>query len=75
MIAGVEEFVYGLLTDVFNAAGTGTLGLDAILAAGSYDMGPKASRTEDPAEWTKEKSIARAVTLHKQDSPGGHFDD
>jgi fructose-bisphosphate aldolase class II len=75
MIAAVEEFVYGLLTDVFNAAGTGTLGLDAILAAGSYDMGPKASRTENPAEWTREKSIARAVTLHKQDSPGGRFDD
>jgi fructose/tagatose bisphosphate aldolase len=75
MVTAVEEFVYGLLTDVFNAAGTASLGVEAILAAGSYDLGPKGGRSEDPAQWTPEKAAARAATLHKEDSPEGSFDD
>jgi fructose/tagatose bisphosphate aldolase len=75
MAKAVEEFVHHLLTEVFKAAGTGTLALEAIIEAGSYDLGPKASRTEDPAEWTREKADARATTLHKEESPEGHFDD
>lgn len=75
MVSAVEDFTYHLLTEVFNAAGTGTLGLDALLAAGSYDLGPKAGRLEDPAEWTREKAIARAEKLHKQESAAGNYDD
>ncbi len=75
MVTAVETFVYGLLTDVFNATGTGSLGVDAILAAGSYDLGPKGQRTEDPAQWTPEKAAARATTLFKEDAPEGNFDD
>ena len=75
MTAAVEDFVFHLLTEVFNAAGTGTLALDAILAAGSHDLGPKATRTEDPADWTRDKAVARAQSLHKEESPAGEFDD
>ena len=49
----VEDFVYGLLTEVFNAENTAPLAIEAILKAGSHDLGPKAARTEDPAEWTE----------------------
>ncbi|HSH70528.1 MAG TPA: class II fructose-bisphosphate aldolase [Deferrisomatales bacterium] len=75
MVTAVEEFVYRLLTEVFNATGTGSLGVDAILAAGSHDLGPKAQRIEDPAEWSSEKAAARAATLFKEDAPEGNFDD
>ncbi|NLE73463.1 MAG: class II fructose-bisphosphate aldolase [Actinobacteria bacterium] len=75
MTSAVEEFVYHLLTEVFNAAGTGTLALDALLAAGSHDLGPKVGRMEDPADWTREKAVARAQTLQKEESPAGDYDD
>lgn len=74
-ITAVEDFVYHLLTEVFNCAGTAPLALDAILAAGSYDLGPKVGRIEDPAEWTREKAVARAQELHKQESSPGQYDD
>ena len=40
MSKGVEDFVYELLTDVFNASDTAPLAIKAILKAGSYDLGP-----------------------------------
>ncbi len=67
MAKGVEEFVYDLLTNVFNAADTGPLGIDAILKAGSYDLGPKGTRIEDPAQWTEEQIRARAKKKLKSD--------
>jgi len=75
MIAAVEEFVYGLLSNVFNATGTAPLAIDAILDAGSHEMPPKAERIEDPAEWTEEKIRERAKTLNSDKGPGGDFDD
>jgi fructose-bisphosphate aldolase class II len=50
MSARVEAFVYKMMTQVFNAKDTAPLALDAILAAGSHDLGPKGRRMEDPAE-------------------------
>ncbi|HIC84871.1 MAG TPA: ketose-bisphosphate aldolase, partial [Desulfobacterales bacterium] len=52
MAKGVEEFVHELLTNVFNAADTAPLAIEAILKAGSYDLGPKVGRIEEPGEWT-----------------------
>jgi fructose/tagatose bisphosphate aldolase len=75
MVTAVEEFVYHLLTEVFNAGDTAPLAVDAILSAGSYDLGAKAERTEDPAEWTREKAVARGKILHKEESCAGDFDD
>jgi fructose-bisphosphate aldolase class II len=75
MIKGVEDFVYELLTKVFNAQDTAPLGIEAILKAGSYDLGPKAGRIEDPAEWTEAKIKERASRLHGDKGPKGHFDD
>ena len=75
MAKGVEDFVYHLLTRVFNAQDTAPLALEAILAAGSYDMGPKGARIEDPTQWTEDKIRKRSSTLDSDKGPAGEFDD
>ena len=75
MAKGVEDFVYELLTDVFNAGETAPLAIDAILQAGSHDVGPKGSRIEDPSDWTKEKILEKAAKISLKKGPEGNFDD
>ncbi len=75
MAKGVEEFVYELLTKVFNAQDTAPLAIEAILKAGSYDLGPKGERIENPATWTEQKIKERASTLQGDKGPKGNFDD
>ena len=75
MAKGVEDFVYELLTNVFNASDTAPLAIDAILKAGSYDPGPKATRIEDPSEWTENQINERASKLDVDKGPAGDFDD
>ena len=75
MVHGVEDFVYNLLTQVFNAQDTAPLALEAILDAGSYDLGPKSVRIEDPSQWTEDKIQERAVALDSNKGPTGDFDD
>lgn len=75
MAKRVEDFVHTMLTDVFFAGGTATLAREVILEAGSYDLGPKVGRIEDPAQWSREKIIERARTLDVNKGPEGHFDD
>lgn len=75
MAKGVEEFTYDLLVNVFNAKDTAPLAVDAILDAGSHDVGPKASVIEDKADWTEEKLRARAAAMDVDKGPEGDFDD
>ncbi|NPA94810.1 MAG: class II fructose-bisphosphate aldolase [Thermodesulfobacteria bacterium] len=75
MARDVEEFVYDLLVNVFNAADTAPIATDIILEAGSYDLGPKATRIEDPAQWTPEKIREKAKGLNTDKGPSGDFDD
>jgi len=75
MAGAVEDFVYTLLTEVFNAGDTATLALDAILSAGNYDLGPKTGRTEDPAEWTEDQIISKAAAIDSDKGPSGDFED
>jgi fructose/tagatose bisphosphate aldolase len=75
MAKGVEDFTYELLTNVFNAADTAPLALEAILRAGSFDVGPKAERIEDPAEWTEAKIKEKAARLKRDRGPEGNFED
>jgi fructose-bisphosphate aldolase class II len=76
MEKGVDEFVYDLLVKWFNAADTAPLAIEAILQKGSFDLGPKVSRIENPKEWTKEKIPARAEALNKKEHSGsGKYDD
>lgn len=75
MAKRVENFVYNLLVDVFNAKDTAPLGIEAILAAGSYDLGAKTKKIEDPAEWTGEKITEKAAAIDSDKGPEGDFDD
>jgi fructose-bisphosphate aldolase class II len=75
MVAAVEEFTFNLLTKVFNAADTASLAVDAILSAGSFDLGPKGSRIENQAEWTAEKIKAGAGALSAEKGTKGDFSD
>jgi len=75
MVKRVEDFVYNMLVNVLNARDTALLAIEAILAAGTYDPGPKATRIEDPAEWTSAKIIRRAETIVSDKGPEGDFDD
>ena len=75
MAAGVEEFVYNLLTNVFNAADTAPLAIEEILKRGSYDPGHKVERLEDPAAWTIENIIEKAKAFDGDKGPAGNFDD
>jgi fructose-bisphosphate aldolase, class II len=75
MAKGVEDFVYDLLTKVFNAADTAPLTIEAILKKGSYDADPKIKRLENPAEWTVENIVQKAKSLNSDKGPKGNFDD
>lgn len=75
MVQGVEDFVYNLLTQVFNAQDTAPMALEAILEAGSHDLGPKIKRIEDPSQWTEDKIRERAASLDPDKGPAGDFDD
>ena len=75
MARRVEDFVHTLLVSVFNAGDTARLGVEAILAAGSYDLGPTVGRIESPEEWTADKIRARAATITSDKGPAGNYDD
>jgi fructose-bisphosphate aldolase class II len=75
MVKGVEDFAYKMMTEVFNAQGTAPRAIEAILKAGSHDLGPKVTRIENPAEWTESKITERASRLGGDKSPSGKFDE
>ncbi len=72
MTKGVEEFVYHLLVDVFNAKDTADIAKEIILETNSYNPGPKVGRIEDPKDWTIEK--IKSMTVEKQPSSGDYDD-
>jgi fructose-bisphosphate aldolase, class II len=75
MVQGVEDFAYKMMTEVFNSRDTAPLGVEAILKAGSCDLGSKIGRIEDPAEWTEAKIVEKAARLNSPKGPSGKFDD
>ena len=75
MAKRVEEFCYKMMTQVLNSADTAQFGIEALLKAGSYDVGPKGSPIEDPAKWTEAQIIERAKSLTPDKGPAGNFED
>jgi fructose-bisphosphate aldolase class II len=75
MAKRVEEFVYKIMTEVFNSRDTAPLAVEAILKAGSYDIGPKGAQIEDPAHWTREQIVERAKSIAGDNGPEGNFED
>jgi fructose-bisphosphate aldolase, class II len=75
MAGRVEDFAYTMMTEVLNGGDTAPLAVEAILAAGSGDPGPKVGRLEDPADWTEDKIVEKAKHLDSDKGAAGHFDD
>jgi len=75
MAKRVEDFAYKMFTQVFNAADTAPLAIEAILKAGSHDVGCRAGQIEDPAHWTEAQIIERAKSIGGDKGPAGNFDD
>jgi fructose/tagatose bisphosphate aldolase len=75
MCKRVEEFAYNLIAEVFNSKDTAPLAIQALVKAGSYDVGPKGKRIENPADWSKEKLPRQAQGLSKDKGPAGNFED
>jgi len=64
-----------MMAEVLNGGDTAPLAVEAILAAGSYDLGPKVGRIADPNDWTEETIVERAKTLDVDKGDAGDFDD
>ena len=75
MIKRVEDFVYNMLVNVFNAKNTAPLAIELILDTGSYRAKPKAKRIEDPKKWTPELIRQRATQISSKKGASGDFDD
>ncbi len=75
MAKEVEDFAYKMMTEIFNSQNTAPLAIEAILKAGSCDLGPKVTRMEDPTEWMENKIVERASRLGSEKGPAGKFDD
>jgi fructose-bisphosphate aldolase class II len=75
MVKEVEDFAYKMMREVFNAEDTAPLAIETIVKAGSYDLGFKVLRMENPAEWTENKITERAARLGSDKEHAGKFDD
>jgi fructose-bisphosphate aldolase class II len=75
IVKGVEEFAYRMMTEVFNSQDTAPLTIEAILKKGSYNLGAKVRRRENPDEWTESKITERASHLGSDKGSAGKFDD
>ncbi|ABB32608.1 ketose-bisphosphate aldolase class-II [Geobacter metallireducens RCH3] len=75
MAKRVEDFAYKMMTEVFNGKDTAPLAIEAILKAGTYDVGSKGSLIEDKSRWTKEQIVERAKTIVSDKGPEGNFED
>ena len=75
MAKGVEEFAFRMMTEVLNSGDTDRLAVEALLKAGSYDLGPKGSVLEDRSHWTREQIVERAKGLKGDKGAEGNFED
>ncbi len=75
MAKRVEDFIYNMLANVLNSQDTADLAIEAIVTAGSHDPGPKATRVENPDDWTPAKIAEKAAAIDSNKGPEGNFDD
>lgn len=75
MAKGVEDFAYKMMAEVFSCEDTAPFAIEAILKAGSFDLGPKVGRIENPDDWTEDKISEKASNLGGSKGPAGKFDD
>ncbi len=75
MTKGVEEFVYNILVNVFNAQDTAAIAVEDIIKTGSPDPAPKAEKIENQEEWTTEEILRKGTFFQNDKGPEGDFDD
>ncbi|MBF0377059.1 MAG: class II fructose-bisphosphate aldolase [Desulfamplus sp.] len=75
MAKGVEEFVFNMLVNIFNAQDTAPIAIEDIIKCGNPDPGPKSTRIEKAEDWTKEKIIRRGALIQNDKGVNGNFDD
>jgi fructose-bisphosphate aldolase class II len=75
MTRAVEDFAFKMMTEVLNGRDTADAAIEMILKAGSFDLGPKGARIEEPAEWTDAKILEKAKLIDSDKGPAGKFDD
>ena len=75
MVKDVENFIFTLLTEVFNATDTADLVKKQILDTQSYMPDFKTKTIEQKKEWTREKIIEKASQITADKGPEGNFDD
>ncbi|MBF0467802.1 MAG: class II fructose-bisphosphate aldolase [Desulfamplus sp.] len=75
MAKGVEDFVYNMLINVFNAGDTAPIAVEDIIQTGMPDPGHKSARIENPEEWTKEEILRKGALIQTEKGPSGNFDD
>lgn len=75
MVKRVEDFVYSMLVNVFNAKDTAPLAVEEVLKAGTYAIPPKGRKIESPAEWSPAKIAEKAKKIDSGKGPEGDFDD
>lgn len=75
MVQRVEDFTFNMMVNVLGCGDTAPLVLEAILANGSHDPGPKAETIESVDEWTEAKIRDKASLICSDKGPEGDFDD
>jgi fructose/tagatose bisphosphate aldolase len=75
MAKDVEDFVFGLLTQVFNTTETAPFVIAEILKNQSHNPGVKAQKIESKTDWTQEKIIEKALNMPGDKGLEGNFDD
>ena len=75
MCKRVEDFTYDMLKNVFNCEDTAPIVVEAILAAGTYDPGSRASRIENPDDWTPDKILEKGAKIVRDRGAEGDFED
>ena len=75
MTRSVEDFAFKMMTKVFNGKDTAPMAIEMLIKAGSFDLGPKGKRIEEPAEWSDTKILEKAKLILNDKGPAGKFDD
>jgi fructose-bisphosphate aldolase, class II len=75
MVKRVEDFIFNLLTNVFNAKDSANFAIQNILDIKSFYPGPVIRQIENQNDWTPEKIKIKAALLDSDKGPEGDFDD
>ncbi|MBF0413013.1 MAG: class II fructose-bisphosphate aldolase [Desulfamplus sp.] len=75
MAKDVENFIFNMLANVFNAQDTAPLAIEDIIQTASADPGPKCTRIEKPEDWTKEEILRKGGLIQTDKGTTGNFDD